>query len=145
MQLLVTIDCGMFTKSGRNFNSLEDQLSQKLKERFGVDKKPDHSSLPSEHDDNLSSKDLMSLLSNKPHDKDMSSYFSDKQQQQTGEDVGNYFTSKKPAELAMSHGDDSETSDSPSPATHMMHIGISHDSTNETDNTMVCWVVSCIR
>ena len=128
----------IFDNSG---NSLEDQLSKKLRERFGEDMKPDHPSLPSEHDDNLSSKDIMTLFSDKLHSKDIDSYFNDKQRDKTGEDVGNYFMPKKQsnlAELAMSHKDDSATSDSPSPAAHMMHIGISHDSTNETDNTMVC-------
>ena len=131
---------------------MEEQLSQKLKERLIKQMEDDKSDqhvvlghsqhnhrLPSE---NLSSKD-MSYFSDKDH-KDIGSYFDDKQQQQEQRQVpskDNYFNKKQSGLAALANKEDSATNDSPA---HMIHVGISHDKTNDTDFAIVCCVFVCI-
>ena len=127
---------------------MEDQLSQKLKERFIKQMDDDKSnqqvalSHPQNNnhlpDENLSSKNVMNYFNDKGkdigNDKDIGSFFDDKQQQEPSKDI--YFNKKQsdPAELA--NKEDSTTNDNP--AAHMIHVGISHDKTNDTDFAIVC-------
>lgn len=81
-------------------------------------------------DENLSSKDIMNYFNDKHHDKDI-----DKQQQEPSKDI------KKQSNLAeLANKEESATNDSPA---HMIHVGISHDKTNDTDFAIVCCVYTC--
>ena len=134
---------------------MEDQLSQKLKERFikqMEDDKSDHqvalSHPQTKHDENLSSKDMMNYFNDKQHDKqhdkDIGSYFDDKQRQQEASKDNVYFHKKQSNLAALANEankEDSATNDNPA---HMIHVGISHDKTNDTDFSIVCCVCVCV-